>query len=189
MKRQWQMRFLIFSLGCAVLVSCAPKSPAEKVSGLRAYYTAKVVGFLVDAHPAVDLSEQVMDLDGEADADVEAVGDPGDREMDADAELVPAAEPAQMIQDIVVDILLQHDSPEKLPGITLDISMVDPSKAEKAHWRVWVDTANLVKATGSQFAHILEDVDYMEGDGFSVEVRHPVPEAERGDYKEFAGLD
>ena len=68
----------------------------------------------------------------------------------------------------------------------VDISMVDAGEQEKNHWRVWFDTADIEKANVTQFTHILEDVSYEEGDGFFVEVRHPVPEEERGDYREFS---
>ena len=51
---------------------------------------------------------------------------------------------------------------------------------------LWVDTADLPQATQTQFTHLLEDVDYIEGYAFSVEVRHPIPAAEWADYREFA---
>ena len=74
------------------------------------------------------------------------------------------------------------------PGATAEqVEQFITNKVEKAAWKIWVDTAGLPKANQKQVSHILEDVDYQEGDGFSAEIRHPVPEAERGDYREFSG--
>jgi len=92
----------------------------------------------------------------------------------------------EVFEKVRLDILIQHRSREKLPGLTLDISMVDSAEMEKGHWRVWFDTSDVTKATVTQFTHILEEVGYEEGDGFFVEVRHPIPVEERGDYREFA---
>ena len=89
-------------------------------------------------------------------------------------------------QSVRLDILIQHRSEERLPGITVDVSMVDPNQQEKGHWRVWFDTSEVTEATVTQFTHILEDVGYEEGDGFYVEVRHPVPPEERSEYREFS---
>ena len=92
----------------------------------------------------------------------------------------------ELAQMIRLDVLIQHRSEERLPGITVDISMIDSSQAEKGHWRVWFDTSDVTKATVTQFTHVLEDVGYEEGDGFFLEVRHPVPVEERGEYREFS---
>ncbi len=152
-----------------VLAGCEAKSPEEKVASLRARYKAQMNGFVVQEEPVVmEVAEVAADGPGAA---PEAPAEP----------LEPVVR-----QKVLLDILVQHDSNERLPGVTLDISMVDAAKNEKGHWRLWVDTSKLQKATKTQLSHVLEDVDYVEGDGFSVEVRHPVPPAERGEYKEFA---
>lgn len=153
-----------------VLAGCEAKSPEEKVASLRARYKAQMNGFVVQEEPVVVEVTEV------------AAGAPG-----AEAEEAATAPSAPVMrQKILLDILVHHDSNERLPGVTLDISMVDAAKNEKGHWLLWVDTSKLQKATKTQLSHVLEDVDYVEGDGFSVEVRHPVPAAERGEYKEFA---
>ncbi len=162
---QW---VLVAGLALA-LAGCEAKSPEEKVAGLRARYKAQMNGFVVQEEPVVvDVAEVVE-------------GSPGGG-ADAATEAVTPV----MRQKILLDILVQHDSNERLPGVTVDISMVDAAKTEKGHWRLWVDTSKLQKANKTQLSHVLEDVDYTEGDGFFVEVRHPVPPEERGEYKEFA---
>jgi hypothetical protein len=89
---------------------------------------------------------------------------------------------------ILLDLLIQHDDAgEPLPGITLDVSMADSSGNEKAHRRIWVDTTR-VGPGGAQTSIQFDDLPYQPGDGFFVEVRSPVPAAERGEYKEFSGL-
>lgn len=168
---------LVFLLALA----CSPKSPEEKVAKLRSYYTARPIGFIVDATPVepVDMGDE-DELAAEDEPMAPEAAEGGEAEV---ADTAPVA----MRQDVRLDILLQHDSPEKLPGITLDIFMVDAGEVEIANWKVWVETADLPKATGTQFTRLLEDIDYEEGYQFSVEVRHPIPVEERSAYREFAG--
>jgi hypothetical protein len=164
---------LLFGL---VVAACGPSSPAEKIAQTRSFYSARLNGFVVEEEPIVEEEVyEIGDLAEEAELE-EAV------EMEGSADFEPVA----VSQRVLLDILIQHDSNEKLPGITVDISMADAGGKEKGHWRVWFDTADIEKANVTQFTHILEDVSYEEGDGFFVEVRHPVPEGERGEYKEFA---
>ncbi len=160
------------------LVGCAPKSPEEKVAQLRSRYKARLNGFIVQREPVEEMSaalEEVPETPIEAAEGLEA-------EEVAEVESMTAP----VGQKILLDVLIQHDSTERLPGLTVDVSMVDPGKQEKEHWRVWFDTSGMAKATPTQFTHILEGVAYEEGDGFSAEVRHPVPAEERSEYREFA---
>ena len=99
----------------------------------------------------------------------------------AEVEMAPPPNP-----NILLDILIKHDSPEMLPGITVDISMADGDGNPKGAWRVWFDTSAVRKANITPYSHVLEDVPYVEGDGFFAEVRHPVPPEERGEYQEFS---
>ena len=155
---------------------CAQKSPEEKVAELRSYYSARLNGFILEEEPLV---AEVPDPDAlaEVEEDVEDV-------LGEEAPTGPTGE-VEVEQKVRLDILIQHRSEERLPGITVDISMVDPDQVEKNHWRVWFDTSEVPKATVTQFTHILEDVGYEEGDGFFLEVRHPIPVEERGEYREF----
>jgi len=177
-----------FFVTCAVVLSlsmalsaCGPSSPAEKIAQTRSLYSASLNGFVVEEEP---LFEEPL----------EEVGEPGEEaatEVEIEeAELQEPAdfEPVAISQRVLLDVLIKHNSYEKLPGITVEISMADPSGQEKDHWRAWFDTSNVERANVTQFTHILEDVSYEEGDGFFVELRHPVPEEERGEYREFASV-
>jgi hypothetical protein len=167
----------------ASAVGCAKKSPLEQMIENRSRYTAELneSGFILEETPIVAaVPEGDVELEGEAPAEGE-----GEGEAEGEGEMLEP-EPVQVDQKVHLDILVRHDSYEKLPGITVDISMVDAGLNEKGHWRVWLDTSNIERANLTQFSHTLENVGYVEGDAFSVEVRHPIPEGERGDYKEFA---
>ena len=183
-KKKYLRLALLLPMVALTLAACS-KSPEERVTQLRSYYKARLLGFIVEAEPVL------AELSGELalDAGAEPSGDPMDgAEIVADEgeamEMAEATVPVR--QNVRIDILLQHQSPEKLPGITLDIEMVDSNKVQKNSWKLWVDTAELPKATGTQFVHLLEDADYVEGDGFDVEVRSPVPPEERAEYKEYS---
>ena len=121
-----------------------------------------------------------MEMEGEPEAEAATTDDA--------EELAEEPMPVEIVQNAHLDILVKHDSFEKLPGVTVDIVQVDGDLNEKGRWLLWVDTSNVERANPTQYSHVLEDIDYVEGDGFTVEVRHPVPEAERGDYREFENL-
>ena len=164
-------------LVAASVSGCGAKSPEEKVAKLRSFYSARLNGFILNEEPIVP---EVPEL---AVVEVTEDGTEGEAVEEVAIDPMPAIEVAQTVQ---LDVLIQHRSEERLPGITLDISMVDSGQVEKGHWRVWFDTSEVIKATVTQFTHILGDVGYEEGDGFFLEVRHPVPVEERSEYREFS---
>lgn len=170
-----------------VMVSaCESKSPEEHTADLRSRYTAQLNSFVVESVPLEpDLSQDMVEGEvagetaGEAAEPVaEEEGEEGEEGMEE--ELVPTR------QDVLLDILIQSRSLEPLAGLTLDVSQADSAGAEKAHYRIWVDTSSVVKGRGHQILHRIEDIDYEEGDGFHVEVRHPVAPEERSEYREFS---
>jgi hypothetical protein len=90
-------------------------------------------------------------------------------------------------QDVELGLAVRHDLPAgepRLRGITLDVAQVDAAGRSKRGWRVWVDTAGLEPGREARTVHMLNDVEYAPGDGFRVEVRQKIPEAERPDYRE-----
>lgn len=90
-------------------------------------------------------------------------------------------------QDVELGLAVRHDVPEgepRLGGLTLDVAQVDAAGRPKREWRVWVDTAGLEPGREVRTVHVLNDVEYAPGDGFRVEVRQTIPEAERPDYRE-----
>lgn len=179
---RWSCVLLVVSMLAASFVGCSAKSPEEKVAQLRSLYKARLNGFIVREEPVGGVDEVV---ETEISAEEPVVEEIAAEEMAAE-EALEALEPVPVVQEVMLDILIQHDSAEMLPGLTVDISMVDGQGNDKGHWRVWFDTSDIVKATPTQFTHILEDVGYVEGDGFFVEVRQPIPASEYGDYKEFS---
>jgi hypothetical protein len=162
------------------LVACSPKSPEEKVAQTRSLYKARLNGFIVREEPVGGV-EEVVETGFSAEEPAAEMA-----EEVAEGEAAEPFEPVPVVQRVLLDILVQHDSHEKLPGLTVEISMVDAQGNDKGHWRVWFDTADIVQATPTQFTHVLEDIGYVEGDGFFVEVRQPIPASEYGDYKEFS---
>lgn len=94
-------------------------------------------------------------------------------------------DPANSGRTFILDVLVGWQGGEPLPGLTLDVSMAAPGGAEKAHRRIWIETAGVDRG-GEQITLELTDLPWEPGDGFFVEVRSPVPAAERGDYREFA---
>jgi hypothetical protein len=94
-------------------------------------------------------------------------------------------DPGAARQQVVLDVRIDWNGGEALAGLTVDVSMADPTGKEKAHRRAWLDVSK-VDQGGAQSAIVLDDVPYQAGDGFYAEVRSPVPAAERADYREFA---
>ena len=171
---------LLCSAVALLLAACSGRSPEEQVSWLRGMYSAELKGFLVQQEPAPE-PEMAPEEGAEAEA-------PAAEEMavEGEGEMVEPMEAEPATVDILLDVLIKHDAPELLPGITVDVVMVDADKADKASWKVFFDTSTVKKANPTQYTHLLEDVPYVEGDGFAAEIRHPVPVEERGEYKEFS---
>jgi hypothetical protein len=170
-----------------MLLLAACGTPEDKVARLRGMYSAELNGFIIQQEPAAEPAmaaeegtEATEEIAEEAPAEAEAEG-----EGEGEGELAP--EPmAPVNPDVMIDLLIKHDSPKLLPGITVDVTMVDEAKTEKASWKIWFDTSKVKKANVTGYTYVLENVPYVEGDGFFAEVRHPVPAEERGDYKEFS---
>ena len=168
-------------LAAVLGLACAsePEDPAEQVSEIRSRYSAQLNGFVVHQVPEqpAEPPAEVPGEEGEPVADDPAEG--------AEAEGVEVLEPVPVSQAVTLDILVALEGRESLPGLTLDVTQVDVQEQEKASWKVYLDVADVHRGPGTQIAYRLEDVEYAEGDGFHVEVRHPVPAAERGEYREF----
>lgn len=171
----------------AVFVGCAPKSPEEVVAEKRQYSKAEVVGFFVQPPPEPEPLEMVEGEDGEAVAAPveEAAAETAEGEIE-ELEIEPAG---PVLSDIMIDMVVQHENREALPGLTVDVTMVDGAQNEKASWKVYLDTSDVPKSTQRSYSHLLTGVEYEEGDGFHAEVRHPVPPEERGEYQEFAAAN
>ena len=89
-------------------------------------------------------------------------------------------------RSIALDVLVTHDSPEPLPGLTVEISHLGPDRKEKRHLREWIDTDGLTAGAAKQFTLHLDGAGYGPGDLFRAAVRDPIPAAERSQYREFS---
>ncbi|MFP3941425.1 MAG: hypothetical protein ACLF0P_14090 [Thermoanaerobaculia bacterium] len=178
---------LSFILVLATAVACggAPADPAEQVAEIRSGYTAELNSWVVDQRPAEQAPSTAAEDEAPAEGappEEETAGD-GEAAAPEDEDAAEADPPVR--QDVILDILVSHESRESLPGITVDVTQVDAEETPKNVWRVYLDTGDILPGPGTQLTHRLEDVDVESGDAFHVEVRHPVPAAERGEYREF----
>lgn len=162
----------------AAVAACTPQNPEQRVAAMRAKYEAKLIGFVAKHEPPAP--------------SVEPAPQEEERELtpaDLDQPIAPPeVQELPLTVDVVLDILVTNQNNEALPGLTVDVSQVDAAKQEKGHWRIWVDTSKVGRGPGTSVTHTLPGVDYVEGDGFLVEVVNPVPADAQGEYKEFTAL-
>lgn len=160
-----------------LLVGCQQLTPEQKIESLRGQYKVELLSVAALGQQGPEAAEEAQ---GEADVDEGAASEAADSSTeDEDAAAMPKT------TDVMLDILISTEAAEPLPGLTLDVSQGGP-QGEKATYRIWVNTSKVTRGSGTQISHVLEGIDYEEGDGFHVEVRTPVPETERGDYAEFS---
>ncbi len=189
------------ALAFAVLLLAAvsgcghPKSHDEQVAELRSQYTAKLNGFAVKEQPTagamgdmgqMGAQEGMPGSEGAQPAAPAPSAPPpqGGEEVQSGDLAVPPA-PTPVHQSAILDILVSRKGRVGLPGLTVDITQADPQGHEKGHWQAYLDVSSVLPGSGTQISYTLDDVQYQEGDGFYVEVREPVPAAERGEYREF----
>jgi hypothetical protein len=161
------------ALAVVFLSGCAGPSGEDRVSELRSQYEARLNSFTVRQTPVVVETTVVPEgAEPGGEATTEATG------------VEPFDVPVR--QDAYLDIMVSSDADEKLPGITVDIDQLDGEKNPKAAYKVWLDTSSLPRGSSKAVTHVLEDIQYTEGDAFSVEIRSSVPPEERADYREYA---
>lgn len=186
------------------LAGCAQPTAEERVAAVRAQTKVELLSFAVREEPVVapvlePVAEEAAAAEpgpaGNAGAQA-AAGDEPDEAIPneeipnkeiADEETADAGD-VPVTADVLLDLLVSCAADQPLAGITVEFEQVDASQNVKDSRRLWVPTPNLVRAVGAQFSVTVEDVDYVEGDGFSVTVRSAVPETERSEYPEFQSL-
>ena len=175
---------LVALAAALVVVACTPPSAAERVAQQRSEYFAHLNSFNVVEQPVVPAMEMeagAMD-DGAMDDGAMDDGALDDGAMEEGM----AMQPVEVRQDVVLDIVLEKQGrSEGLSGITLDVQHADAQEVEKARYRVYVETGGLVNGSSIQVTHVLEDVDFVEGDRFQAEERLDVPAQSQVDYREF----
>lgn len=182
-KTVFELSFILV-LTSALACGGAPGDPAEQVAEIRSGYTAELNGWVVDQKP-VEMATPAPET-GAPGEGAAGGGQPAGEAGEAGEAPEGEAEPAAPVrQDVILDVLVSRESRESLPGVTVDVIQVDAEQNPKQTWQVYVDTADVLPGPGTQITHRLEDVDVAPGDGFHVEVRHPVPPDERGQYREF----
>jgi hypothetical protein len=186
--------WVLFSLLIVFTVACSQKSPEEKIADLRSHYTAELNGFIAKPNnpplPEPMESEEGMDAEGSVPAGGDEATEADESEAAGDEAGDSAIEEEELplgplLSDISLDIIVRHDARENLAGITIDVTQAGVDEVEKGSFRFYLDTSKLARGQQIQVTHVLENVDYQDGDGFFTEVRHPVPVAERSAYREF----
>jgi hypothetical protein len=170
-------------LASALVLALTGCGPAD-VSTLRRNYTAELNGWVAKEEPMAIVSGIDTVAGGEEGAEPAAEDEAAETPGEEMSESEEQTEGVFTSQTVILDIVVQHTGGGTLPGLTLDITQGGADGQEKANWKLWVDTSDLGGV--KQITHTLEGVDLDEGDGFFVEVRQHVPEAERGEYKEFS---
>ena len=166
------------SVGLLFAAACSKPTHEERVAAARSRYEASINGFVVLQQPLASPEELPATAAGD-EATLETTDDADGGEDEAWEDTV------DLRQDVLLDVVIRHDSFEKLPGITVDITMADGER-EIETWRILFDTTGIEKGPGVQYSHTLENIDYREGYGFAAEVRFPVPVEERSAYREFS---
>ena len=159
-----------------LLVACGPQlTPEEEIDAARSHFEVELTSWTVIQEPAAP--------------DEAAGGEEGAEGEEGEAAESSAAEPIDVRTEILLDILVSSDVDDPgLAGVTVDLTQVDSEKNEKARYTLWIEKPPTPRATASQIAHTLEDVDHAPGDMFYVEVRVPIPADERSEYREFDSL-
>lgn len=167
----WRRPEMVLAFVVAIALLIGACGGGGGVAEARAGFIAKMQSVAVQAPAA----EEAMASD-EAESEAKA-------ETEAEAEGEMPAEPAMV--DVLLDILVHNEGSGTLDGVTVDLTIADPDGVEQEHRLIWVETAGLTKGSQSQVVYELSDVPYTKNHGFHVEVRHPIPMEERGDYREF----
>jgi hypothetical protein len=169
--------------------ACGPTA-AEQMEARRASYDVRLNGFVALEAPLggptaagepAAAAGTASPVAGEATVGGRATGDTTDPLVVGGNPLVPTR------RDVSLDLLVRHDAAEALPGITVDVSQSNEGAAEKAHFRLWLDTSGVARGQEVALRHRLEGVELTPGDRFTVGVVSPVPQEHRSAYREFAG--
>jgi hypothetical protein len=177
------------ALLATALAGCAAQTPEERVAALRAEYIVKLQGVQVVEQPVEGPAPVPVEEAGAGPPAADAVSGEaiaGQAEQLGAGETAP---PPEVRRDVILDILVDNRSDERLPGLTLDVEQVDAQGQPKTSYRIWVDTSEIAPGTRRAVSHRLEDVDATAADGFHLEVRQAIRPEEREQYREFSEID
>ena len=167
-----------------LLSACTPPTVDE----MRAGYKVELNGWVPQPMqaPEASMDDAVTEEAAEAAAASTESAEGEGAEGEAAAEAEPAG-PAEVPTDILFDLVVRFNGLEALPGITVDLVHVDSAQQRKNVYRHWIDTSSMLKGEPLQESFKLEGVPFVEGDAFAAEMVAVVPEADRGEYREYAG--
>ena len=182
-------------------VACGPGSPEEAVTQARAQYSVELNTWFpkVAEEPVAEEGVEGEAAEGEA-AEGEAAeeategeaaegeateGEAAEGEAAEGEGEATEAEAAPTKTTIMFDLIVLFSGSDPLPGITIDISHADSAGTEKSAWRKHLEIPNIVKAETKQISFEAE-VDFVEGDQFSVNLLKYVDPANYAEYPEYA---
>ena len=174
----------------AGLVACQPKSPEQEVAELRASYTVQLNAWIPQKGEPADEVQGAAIFDDEVavmdDGETAGGETAGDGAMSDEGGEEAATEPAgPQTLPILFDLAVRFNGRgKKLAGMTVDVTHADVAQHEKAVYRQWIETGDIVKGDTVQRNFVLT-LPLAEGDAFSVEVVPGVP-ADLSQYREFA---
>ncbi len=178
---------IVTALAALLSVGCEQLTPEQKVAQMRSRYEATVNtgGFVVQPHApeGVEPYDEGTGDDGESSEGEEVGGEVGE-EGDESGEIAAPPEPTGY--DVTVDILVSNRNSESLSQLTIDVIHTDGERNEKGRYQVTIDASGITKGGNSQVAHTLKNIPFVDGDGFTTEVRNPVPAGEKSKYPELA---
>jgi len=177
--------FLVATLA-VVYAGCAPSSPEEQIAKSRSEYEVEISSWKVLSPPAAEGAGEAEMAEGE-----EAAAAGGEESMAEGEEPMgeksmgeePMAEPAGV--SIQFDLVVYLRGRDMLKGLTVDLTQADANQQEKAVYRQWVDTSNVLKGSPGQVTFVLEGIVMEEGDVFAATIAPGVP-ADLSAYREFS---
>lgn len=167
---------------------CMETDPDDEALAGRALYSVSLLSYTVDGH-SVALMESPDPAEAGAAASSSMAG--------AEAAAVASEEAAEgeegMPPDqgprntgVLLDLLVRFRGETPLPGITVDVDLVDAGGTIKETYHEWVETRGFQSGDERQVELRLEADEFEDGDQFSVEWEAFVPPEDRGEYREFA---
>lgn len=88
--------------------------------------------------------------------------------------------------DVVLTLLVRFAGDDPLPGITVDVVKTDKDDQPSPPVLQWIDTSEMSDGDVLQVELELEDMEYEDGDAFSVLLASTVPADARSNYREYA---
>lgn len=167
---------------------CMETDPEDEALAGRAQYSVSLLSYTVDGH---SVSLQESPAPAEAGASASSAMAAGEAtavasEAAAEGEEGMPTDEGPRSTGVLLDLLIQFQGESPLPGITVDVDLVDAGGTIKDTYHEWVETSGFRSGDERQVELQLEADEFEDGDQFSVEWEAFVPAEDRGEYREFA---